>query len=92
MNGQSALDRFLEPDPRDAGCAGTAELLDVYVELVLTGADPAQRYAGVAVHLADCNDACREDFTGLLAAVHGDSPDAIRARNRPPGSSSARPG
>lgn len=73
MNGQSALDRFLEPDPRDAGCAGTAELLDVYVELVLTGADPAQRYPGVAAHLADCN-ACREDFTGLLAAVRGNDP------------------
>ena len=91
MNGQSALDRFLEPDPRDAGCAGTAELLDVYVELVLTGADPAQRYPGAAAHLADC-DACREDFTGLLAAVRGNGPDAIRARDRPPGSSSARPG
>ena len=85
MNGQSALDRFLEPDPRDAGCAGTAELLDVYVELVLTGADPAQRYPGAATHLADCN-ACREDFTGLLAAVRGLGPDALRARDRPPGS------
>ena len=74
MNGQSALDRFLEPDPRDAGCAGTAELLDVYVELVLAGADPAQRYPGAAAHLADCN-ACREDFTGLLAAVRGNGPE-----------------
>ena len=90
MNGQSALDRFLEPDPRDAGCAGTAELLDVYVELVLTGADPAQRYPGATAHLANCN-ACREDFTGLLAAVRN-GPDAIRARDRPPGSPSARPG
>ena len=91
MNGQSALDRFLEPDPRDAGCAGTAELLDVYVELVLTGADPAQRYPGAAAHLADCN-ACREDFAGLLAAVRGNGPDATHARDRPPGSPSAPPG
>ena len=91
MNGQSALDRFLEPDPRDAGCARTAELLDVYVELVLTGADPAQRYPGAAAHLADCS-ACREDFTGLLAAVRGNGPDAIRVHDRPPGSPSTRPG
>ena len=68
MNGQSDLDRFLAPDPRDVGCAGTADLLDVYVELVLAGEGPALRHPGVAAHLADC-DACREDFTGLLEAV-----------------------
>jgi hypothetical protein len=70
MNGRSDLDRFLEPDPRDTGCAGTTELLDVYVELVLAGADPAQHYPGVAVHLANC-DACSENFAGLLEAVGG---------------------
>jgi hypothetical protein len=73
MNGQSGLDRFLETDPRDVGCAGAAEVLDVYVELMLAGADPGQRYPGVAVHLAAC-DGCREDFAGLLAAVRGDGP------------------
>jgi hypothetical protein len=68
VNGQSDLDRFLAPDPRDVGCARTADLLDVYVELVVAGADPTPRYPGVAAHLADCG-ACREDFTGLLEAV-----------------------
>jgi hypothetical protein len=73
MNGRSDLDRFLDPDPRDTGCAGVAELLDVYVELVLAGADPAQGYPGVAAHLAEC-DACSEDFAGLLEAVRGIAP------------------
>ena len=68
MNGQSDLDRFLAPDPRDVGCARTADLLDVYAELVVAGADPTLCYPGVAAHLADCG-ACREDFTGLLEAM-----------------------
>jgi hypothetical protein len=72
VNSQWSLDRFLEPDPRDAGCARTADLLDVYVELMLAGAEPAERYPGVAAHLADC-DACHQDFTGLLEAVRGNS-------------------
>lgn len=90
MNGQSALDRFLEPDPRDPGCAGITEVLDVYVEFVLTGADPEQRYPGVTAHLAYC-DACSENFAGLLEAVRGEGPDTGSGHDGPGDSSPARP-
>ena len=33
MNGWSALDRFLQTDPRDVGCAEAMDLLHVYAEL-----------------------------------------------------------
>ena len=68
MNARSDLDRFLQADIRDVGCAGFAEVIDVYVDSVLAGADAAQRHPGVAAHLAEC-DACSADFTGLLEAV-----------------------
>ncbi len=68
MNARSDLDRFLKPDSRDVGCAGFAEVIDVYVESVLAGADAAQRHPGAAAHLAEC-DACSEDFAGLLEAA-----------------------
>lgn len=68
MNVGSDLDRFLKPDAGDVGCAGFAEVIDVYVDLVLAGADAAQLLPGVAAHLAEC-DACSDDLTGLLEAV-----------------------
>ena len=34
MNGWLELDRFLQTDPRDIGCAGATEMLHVYVDLV----------------------------------------------------------
>ena len=68
MNAWTALDRFLRTDPRDVGCAEAMELLHVYAELAAAGASAAQRYPGVAVHLAACGP-CGEDFDGLLAAI-----------------------
>jgi hypothetical protein len=71
MTGWSALDHFLATDPRDVGCEQAMQILHVYVELVLddeTGQDAAQRYPGVAAHLASCGP-CGQDFQGLLAAV-----------------------
>jgi hypothetical protein len=68
---ESALDRFLQTDPRDVGCEEAIELLHVYVDLVV--ADPAaaaDRYPGIAAHLRACGP-CSEDFEGLLAAVTG---------------------
>jgi hypothetical protein len=70
MNGWSALDRFLQTDPRDVGCTEALEILHVYADLAATGLDPQQRYPGVAAHLRACGP-CGEDFTGLLAAVTG---------------------
>ncbi len=68
MNGWSALDRFLQTDPRDVGCAEAMELLHVYVELVAANASAADRYPGIAAHLSACGP-CSEDFDGLLAAL-----------------------
>ena len=54
MNGWTALDRFLQTDPRDVGCAEAMELLHVYTELAAADAQAAQRYPGIAAHLAAC--------------------------------------
>ena len=71
MNGRSALDRFLQTDPRDVGCAEAMQLLHVYVDLVAVGEPAAQRYPGIAAHLRACGP-CGEDFEALLAAVRDD--------------------
>jgi len=68
MNGWPVLERFLRTDPRDVGCAEAMDLLHVYAELVAAGAPAAQRYPGIAAHLAACGP-CGEDFDGLLTAV-----------------------
>jgi hypothetical protein len=36
MNGWAALQRFLDTDPRDAGCDQAMEMLHVYAELLAT--------------------------------------------------------
>jgi hypothetical protein len=66
----AALDRFLQTDPRDVGCAQAMDLLHVYVELVAADGAAAERYPGIAAHLRACGP-CGEDFDGLLAAVTG---------------------
>jgi hypothetical protein len=67
----SALDRFLQTDPRDVGCEQVLELLHVYVELVVAaGAASAGRYPGIVAHLRACGP-CAEDFDGLMAAIAG---------------------
>jgi hypothetical protein len=70
MTDWPALDRFLATDPRDVGCERALQILHVYVEMVLEDApaSAAQRYPGVAAHLAACGP-CDGDFQGLLAAV-----------------------
>jgi hypothetical protein len=68
MSEWTALDRFLQTDPRDVGCEQAMEILHVYVEMVAAGGDAEARFPGVAAHLAACGP-CNEDFRGLLAAV-----------------------
>lgn len=68
MNGRTALERFLQTDPADAGCGETLELMHVYAELVLAGEDPERRYPGVTAHLRACGP-CEQDLDGLLAAL-----------------------
>jgi hypothetical protein len=69
MNSWPVLDRFLQTDPRDAGCDKAMELLHIYGEIVVAdplGAD--RRYPEVAAHLRACGP-CAEDLEGLLAAI-----------------------
>ena len=68
MNDWQALDRFLQTDPRDVGCAEAMEMLHVYAELVTQGDTAQERYPGIAAHLRACGP-CGEDFDGLLAAL-----------------------
>jgi hypothetical protein len=68
MNGWSALERFLDTDPQDAGCDQAIKMLHVYAELVANDADAARLYPQVAAHLLACGP-CAEDLTGLLTAM-----------------------
>jgi hypothetical protein len=69
MSDWSALDRFLQTDPRDVGCAEAMDVLHVYAEMVASGAQAEQRFPGIAAHLRACGP-CGQDFKGLLAAVN----------------------
>lgn len=68
MSGWNALDRFLQTDPGDVGCAEAMEMLHVYAGLLAAGAPAADRYPGIAAHLRACGP-CEDDFEGLLALV-----------------------
>ena len=68
MTGWQRLRHFLDTDPRDVGCEEAMATLHVYVDLVLSGADPAKELPGIAAHLSSCGP-CNDDFQGLLAAA-----------------------
>src|SRR5215469_5772696 len=51
MSGWSVLDRFLQIDPRDVGCAKAIKMLHIYVDLVAAGGPAQQRSPGIAAHL-----------------------------------------
>ncbi|MER7555884.1 hypothetical protein ABTZ46_03020 [Nocardioides sp. NPDC126508] len=59
---------LLRTDPTDVGCGQLFDLLDQYVELVVTGEDPEKHLPGVTAHLEACGP-CAEDYRGLLATV-----------------------
>ena len=71
MSDRERLERFLRTDPRDVGCDEAMAVLHIYAALAATSENPAERYPGVAAHLAACGP-CAEDLTGLLAAVASD--------------------
>jgi hypothetical protein len=72
MNSWPALDRFLQTDPRDAGCGTAMELLHIYAEIAVTDPGRAEeRYPEVAAHLRACGPRA-EDLEGLLAAIRTD--------------------
>jgi hypothetical protein len=68
VKGRAELERFLQTDAGDVGCAETMEVLHVYAEMVLAGEDPERRYPGVTAHLRACGP-CEQDLEGLLAAL-----------------------
>lgn len=62
------LDALLRATDGDAGCTAGEEILDAYVELELSGQDPASAFPGTAIHLLSC-PGCRADHDGLLEAA-----------------------
>jgi len=72
MNGQRALDDFLQTDAHDVGCALAMAMLHIYADLVAAGEPAEQRYPGIAAHLHACGP-CGEDLGELLAAVRGEA-------------------
>lgn len=70
---RAALEQFLTVAANDAGCAETMELLDAYVDAVVSGIDPEHRFPGITAHLRSCTP-CITDFDGLLAAVRREAP------------------
>jgi hypothetical protein len=74
MNDRKILQSFQQTDPRDVGCTDATAVLHVYADLVAAGHDAADRYPGVAAHLAACGP-CGDDFAELLAAVTAEQPD-----------------
>jgi len=62
------LDELLRARDGDAGCTAGEGILDAYVELELTGQDPAGVFPGTAIHLESC-PGCKADHDGLLEAA-----------------------
>jgi hypothetical protein len=57
------LDELLRAQEGDAGCDAGIPIMDQYVEIELSGQDPAERFPGKAIHLRVC-PACRADHDG----------------------------
>ena len=64
----SLLTALTGPGEPEIGCDECFDALDVYVELVLAGADADERFPGMRAHLVGC-PACHEDFLSLFAFV-----------------------
>jgi hypothetical protein len=69
-----SLRALLGHDGSDPGCEGAFELFDEYCDVVLRGALPGSRFAGLLSHIANCS-ACREDTEALLAALRDQKDD-----------------
>ena len=71
-NGDEAarLDDLLRAEEGDAGCTAGEGILDQYVDLELSGVDPATVFPGTAIHLRSC-PGCRADYEGLHEAAGG---------------------
>jgi hypothetical protein len=61
---QGLIDRLLGPSSPELSCEDCFELLDVYVEREIAGADPDARVPGMKEHLQGCS-ACAEEHESL---------------------------
>jgi hypothetical protein len=64
--------RILGPAGPELLCEECFELLDVYVELELSGAPADERIPGMRAHLQGC-PACSEEHASLLALASNDA-------------------
>lgn len=62
--------RLLGPGTPEVTCTECFDLLDQYVEGVLSGMDEAEQIPGMAAHLTGC-PACHEDYLSLRDFVAG---------------------
>ena len=87
MNGWSALDRFLQTDPRDAGCAEATEMLHIYAELMAANGPAEQQYPGhrgAPARVRPVRGGLRRAASPRSAAKHPDCPlAAARPEARP---------
>jgi hypothetical protein len=67
-DGLDHLDDVLRATDGDAGCTAGETILDAYVELELSGEDPAGTFLGTSIHLRSC-PGCRADHDGILEAA-----------------------
>lgn len=65
------VDRLLGPAGPELSCEECFELLDVYVEDEIAGADADRRSPGMRQHLMGCS-ACAEEHSSLLALLAED--------------------
>jgi predicted anti-sigma-YlaC factor YlaD len=68
MTNLRELDQLLRAADSDAGCEPARQILHAYVDLELTGQDPALTYPGTAIHLQGC-PGCSADYEGLREAA-----------------------
>ena len=64
--------RFLGPAGPELLCEECFELIDVYVDLDLSGAPADERIPGMRAHLEGC-PACSEEHASLVALASGDA-------------------
>ena len=70
-----SLQRLLGTGRYEVGCDACFDLLDEYVEIELSGADPEARLPGLRAHLEGCQ-ACREEHDSLVVLASRDrAPD-----------------
>jgi len=65
---RALAERLLGPQEPELSCEECFDVLDVYVEHELAGADAGTAMPAMRAHLAGCS-ACRDDHDSLLALL-----------------------